>query len=73
MCGQCVVPGAVSCTCHNPPSGGWIPQYHALLASPAPPRYEFFQQSPLLGASQYEAEFDYNGTRVFVTTCIVEG
>jgi starch synthase len=38
-----------------------------------PCRYEFFQQSPLLGASQYEAEFDYNGTRVFVTTCIVEG
>lgn len=37
------------------------------------PRYDFFQQSPLLGATQYETEFEWGGTRIFVSTCIVEG
>jgi starch synthase len=37
------------------------------------PRYDFFQQSPLLGATTYETEFDFGGTKVFVSTCIVEG
>ncbi|PSC67151.1 glycosyltransferase family 5 [Micractinium conductrix] len=37
------------------------------------PRYNFFQQSPLLGGTQYETEFDFGGTKVFVSTCMVEG
>lgn len=37
------------------------------------PRYDFFQQSPLLGNTQYETEFDFGGTKVYVSTCIVEG
>jgi len=37
------------------------------------PRYDFFLQSPLLGATQYETEFEWGGTRIFVSTCIVEG
>ncbi|EFN55259.1 hypothetical protein CHLNCDRAFT_134595 [Chlorella variabilis] len=37
------------------------------------PRYDFFQQSPLLGGTQYETEFDWGGTKIFVSTCIVEG
>ena len=46
-----------------------------LPATAAPPlrRYDFFQQSPLLGATQYETEFDFAGTKVFVSTCVVEG
>lgn len=30
-------------------------------------------QSPLLGGTQFETEFDFGGTRVVVSTCIVEG
>ena len=41
--------------------------------SPATPSYDFFQQSPLLGGTQYETEFDFGGTKVFVSTCVVEG
>ena len=37
------------------------------------PRYDFFLQSPLLGGTQYETEFDWNGTKIFVSSCIVEG
>ncbi|KAI7836090.1 hypothetical protein COHA_010018 [Chlorella ohadii] len=37
------------------------------------PRYNFFSQSPLLGGTQYETEFDFGGTRVYVSTCMVEG
>ena len=37
------------------------------------PKYDFFSQSPLLGAMQYETEFEWGGTRIFVSTCIVEG
>lgn len=37
------------------------------------PRYDFFLQSPLLGGTRYETEFDWLGTKVFVSTCIVEG
>lgn len=37
------------------------------------PRYDFFRDSPLLGGTQYETEFDWAGTRIFVSTCIVEG
>lgn len=37
------------------------------------PRYDFFLHSPLLGATQYETEFDWGGTKIFVSTCIVEG
>ena len=36
-------------------------------------RYDFFLASPLLGATQYETEFDYGGTHVYVSTCVVEG
>lgn len=36
-------------------------------------RYDFFLASPLLGATQYETEFDFGGTHVFVSTCVVEG
>eukprot|EP00890_Picochlorum_soloecismus_P001226 jgi/Picsp_1/2103/NSC_05568-R1_glycosyltransferase family 5 protein len=37
------------------------------------PRYDFFLQSPLLGGTQYETEFEWGGTRIFVSSCIVEG
>jgi starch synthase len=37
------------------------------------PRYEFFGASPLLGGRQFEAEFDWGGTHIVVTSCIVEG
>jgi starch synthase len=37
------------------------------------PKYDFFRDSPLLGGTQYETEFDWGGTRIFVSTCIVEG
>ena len=37
------------------------------------PKYDFFRDSPLLGGTQYETEFDWAGTRIFVSTCIVEG
>lgn len=37
------------------------------------PRYDFFLASPLLGATQYETEFEWAGTRIFVSSCIVEG
>jgi starch synthase len=37
------------------------------------PRYDFFLQSPLLGNTQYETEFEWEGQRVFVSSCIVEG
>jgi len=37
------------------------------------PRYDFFLQSPLLGGTQYETEFEWEGQRVFVSSCIVEG
>ncbi|CAL8465412.1 g4948 [Coccomyxa elongata] len=37
------------------------------------PRYDFFLQSPLLGATQYETEFDWGGTHIWVSTCIVQG
>lgn len=43
------------------------------LCPPPPHRYDFFQASPLLGGTSYETEFDYGGTKVFVTTCMVEG
>ena len=36
-------------------------------------RYDFFLQSPLLGATQLEAEFDWGGTHVWVSTCVVQG
>jgi hypothetical protein len=36
-------------------------------------RYDFFLASPLLGATTYETEFDWGGTRIYVSTCIVEG
>lgn len=37
------------------------------------PRYSFFGSSPLLGNSTLETEFDWGGTRIYVTTCVVEG
>lgn len=37
------------------------------------PRYDFFLQSPLLGGTQYETEFEWAGTRIFVSSCVVEG
>ena len=37
------------------------------------PKYDFFRDSPLLGATEYETEFDWGGTKIFVSTCIVEG
>jgi len=40
---------------------------------PARRRYDFFLSSPLLGATQYETEFDFAGMHVFVSTCVVEG
>lgn len=37
-------------------------------------RYDFFLQSPVLaGQMRYETEFDWGGTRIFVSTAIVEG
>ena len=36
-------------------------------------RYDFFLQSPLLGSTRYETEFDWGGCRVFVSSCTVEG
>jgi hypothetical protein len=37
-------------------------------------RYDFFLQSPVLaGQMRYECEFDWGGTRIFVSTAIVEG
>jgi hypothetical protein len=36
-------------------------------------RYDFFLASPLLGATRYETEFDFGGTHVYVSTCVVEG
>ena len=36
-------------------------------------RYDFFLQSPLLGATQLEAEFDWGGTHIWVSTCVVQG
>ena len=36
-------------------------------------RYDFFLQSPLLGATQYETEFDWGGTHIWVSTCVVQG
>ena len=40
----------------------------------APPhRYDFFLASPLLGATRLEAEFDFGGTHVWVSSCVVQG
>ena len=36
-------------------------------------RYDFFLQSPLLGATQLEADFDWGGTHIWVSTCVVQG
>ena len=37
------------------------------------PRYEFFMQSPMLRESiKFECEFDWGGTRIVVSTCMVE-
>lgn len=37
-------------------------------------RYDFFLQSPVLaGQMRYDTEFDWGGTRIFVSTAIVEG
>ena len=37
------------------------------------PRYEFFLHSPVLqGQLKYETEFDWGGTRIYVTTAVVE-
>ena len=37
-------------------------------------RYDFFLQSQVLaGQMRYETEFDWGGTRIFVSTAIVEG
>ena len=36
-------------------------------------RYDFFLASALLGGTQYETEFDFGGTHVYVSTCVVEG
>lgn len=50
------------------------PATEPLLNPPPPPtRYGFFGGSPLLGGTTLETEFDFGGTRVVVTTCIVEG
>ena len=45
----------------------------APCTTPAARRYDFFGGSPLLGGTKYETEFDFGGTRVFVSTCVVEG
>ena len=36
-------------------------------------RYDFLLASPLLGATRLEAEFDWGGTHVWVSTCVVQG
>ena len=36
-------------------------------------RYDFFLASPLLGATRLEAEFDFGGTHVWVSSCVVQG
>lgn len=36
-------------------------------------RYSFFNHSPLLGCMEYESEFDWGGTKNYVTKCKVEG
>ncbi|GMH38213.1 hypothetical protein BSKO_06097 [Bryopsis sp. KO-2023] len=36
------------------------------------PRYDFFLQSPVLNDVRYETEFEWGGTRIYVTTQIVE-
>jgi hypothetical protein len=37
-------------------------------------RYDFFLQSPVLaGQMRHDTEFDWGGTRIFVSTAIVEG
>ncbi len=36
-------------------------------------RYGFFSHSALLGGMKYETEFDWNGVKIFVTSCMVEG
>ena len=37
------------------------------------PWYQFFGASPLLGGRQFEAEFDWGGAHIVVTSCVVEG
>ena len=37
------------------------------------PRYDFLLGSPLLGAMEYETEFDWGGCKIFVSRCVVEG
>lgn len=37
------------------------------------PRYDFFLQSPMLNNVVYETDFEWGGTRIFVSTQIVEG
>ena len=37
------------------------------------PWYSFFGSSPLLGGRQFEAAFDWGGTHIVVTSCVVEG
>lgn len=37
------------------------------------PRYDFFAHSPLLGDLRFETEFEWGGTRIWVSTCLVEG
>jgi starch synthase len=37
-------------------------------------RYQFFNSSPILGGQlRYETEFDWGGTKIYVTTATVEG
>ena len=44
-----------------------------LMVCSLPCRYDFFLQSPLLGATRYETEYDWGGCRIFVSSCMVEG
>jgi len=37
------------------------------------PKYAFFNHSPLLQGMEYDSEFDWGGTKVYVTKCKVEG
>lgn len=37
------------------------------------PKYQFFNHSPLLGGMEYDTEFEWGGTRIYVTKCKVEG
>ena len=37
------------------------------------PKFGFLAHSPLLGATSLDTEFDYGGTHVWVSTCVVEG